>query len=511
MEKWVKKNRYWLLASVIFIAYTVGNALYSPRPIFADALRGIEILRYSELFGSFNQMFFPNPHQPDELLSVFVAWWTPGQYQWLYVFVQLTNDLGLASFLAAIVALIIGTIGWIRLWQKCGFSNMWFLVFVVMLNANYYWHFLMYIGGDVLLFAVLPYFIQSALFHKKFWIWLPFWLVLGFWAKASFVVFAIPIVMVHFWSKKFYISTYLKLTPTICIGIALYYFYLNNGATPTGTEDLEGYYNLPQRWWNGMIYMLATPLAVHFWGWSVIEKLWISQHISEWQVYLLFLLLAAIGWFLLRKLNWQKPYYRMAISTFIFVAIFFSLQQVKMAAISFESRHFYPLALIFLPLIFEGVRKQVYQRIYFVFIFITLILGIVDASRFTLLAKSHTQQHIIHNNITLPLKDVPEIPIPNDVILVTDIWEYTCALPNHSHKLALEVLGEDHQGYLFRVLHGIESDDRPEFRHLGDSKKEIIGVFFRLSKSEVSQLLKNRSFTLLSETESYFMIQTHPN
>ena len=131
-------------------------------------------------------MYFPNPHMPDELLSVFVAWWTPGQYQWPELFMYIVGNRSHAIMLSTILALAIGVWGWVRLWKLAGFSHTWILLLILILHRNFYWHVLLYMGGDVLLFAVLPHFFMAVLRGKNFWIQLPFWLLVGFWAKASF-------------------------------------------------------------------------------------------------------------------------------------------------------------------------------------------------------------------------------------------------------------------------------------------------------------------------------------
>jgi hypothetical protein len=473
----------------VFIAlYYLGGYLVAPMASFADALRGFEVIRYSESFGTWNRMYFPNPHIPDELLSVFVSWWTPGQYQWPALFMHVAGNWSNAIALSVVLALASGVWGWARLWKFSGFPHIWILLLILILHRNFYWHILLYMGGDVLLFAVLPHFFMAVLRGKNFWIQLPFWLLIGFWAKASFILFALPAVIMRYWSHRYIVLTYIRLLPAAVVGILLFYFYLQPGETPSGTVDMEGYVNLPHRWWNGLIYSFSAPFAVNFWGWSMAESLWKSGIASEWMIYAIFIVMTMAGGFLLLKKGKYSEYQKLSLAVFLFIAVFFTFQQSRFAAISFEARHFYPVALLTLPLLLNGFKRIAPTPFHVPALIVILTIGTIDCGRFYPLKQGIAQNHCLQNKMVLPVCSEANYE-PGDII-VTDTWNYLPAI-NSTHKLTVEVYDSSASGYQFRVLHGIESDDRPVFSQLGTGKRKLKGVFFTMKESEIRALLQN--------------------
>ncbi len=497
---------WWRLLAVVLI-YVIAFRTFSDITIlFADALRGLEVMRYNMHFGTFNLMYYPLPSQPDVLTSTFVSWWTPGQYQWLQLWMMMGLSMEKAVLLASMMVYLVGILGWIRLWRRSGFNKLLLpLAALLILNRNTYWFTIMYMGGDVLMFAVLPYFIHAVLWQRKLWRWLPLWIVLGLWAKASFIVIAIPAVVIRYWSKRFYLKTYLELVPTIVVAVVVYLYYFQQGSTPTNTTDLEGYVNLPHNRWNGLLYALSAPLSSTLWAWSVIESLWKNQIVSEWMVYAMFVVMIVATAFILKKVSIRRLYTKIAIGVWLFYSVFFSVQQMMMSAISFEVRHFVPVGILFMPVIWDTLNRNIKPQICNALLVAVLLTGVLDMSRIPFIHRSIEESQAAYNGLLLPVNG-PIETLKEQSLLVTDVWEYVVTQPHLTHKMVVEKNEAGMSEPRFKLIHGIESSQRPQFNSIGRGRRPLVGVFFRLDKEDVQQLVGARTI-VMEQCDGYIMVR----
>jgi hypothetical protein len=482
------------IALLTLLGFLIALWMY-PIPSFADALRGFATATSMLNGGEFNHLNFVNPHRPDELLSVFVAWWTPGQYLAPMVFYLFGSNWILAQKITLSICLLVGVYGWVKLWKTHFPQVHWsWLLLLLVLNRNFYWHTLLYMGGDVLLFSILPYFFHHALKGKNFHWFLPLWLVVGFTAKAAFIVFAIPVVIWRYRNKLFTISSFIEVLPTAAVSIALWFFFLQMGDTPTSNIDMEGYGNLPHRSWNGWLYAFSAPVASPFWLWSGMESLWKTGKIPEYLLYAVFGSLAIISIMMSFPKNTKHAYRTLAFLVFIFVGSFFALQQMRWAAISFEARHFYPVGLLMLPIIVEKLPKAILPLIF--------VVSLTDVARYPSLKKKINAEHCESNGLFLPY--CAKYEIPKTAIIITDVWDALPGFP-HTHKVAIEPVPESKS---FRVLTGIEQKQSIEFEQFGVSNKPKIGFFFKLDEAVVQHLNLDNLIILEKKTKNSFSNST---
>src|SRR5262249_7737999 len=109
--------------------------------------------------GSFNKITAPDPANIAEDVSYFLTWWSPGQYLIPGTFVWLGTDYGLAISLTTFFATVIGFFGWAQVARS--FDVSYFVLFLFMFGLVTFRYvtvpFLIYNGGEVLLFAVAPW------------------------------------------------------------------------------------------------------------------------------------------------------------------------------------------------------------------------------------------------------------------------------------------------------------------------------------------------------------------
>jgi hypothetical protein len=143
-----------LIPIILFLA-----SLYFPPRINLDAQVGFLALRNMLEGGDFNSIPLPDPTNIANDVVTFLTLWTPGQYLVPGGFVWLGTNYGLAVSLTALIATLIGVLGWIQVARSFGVRSFVLFVFVLGLNTFSYVTntFRVYNGGEVLLFAAAPW------------------------------------------------------------------------------------------------------------------------------------------------------------------------------------------------------------------------------------------------------------------------------------------------------------------------------------------------------------------
>ena len=135
------------------------GSLYIPPTIVSDSGVGFLALRSMLEGGAFNSITAPDPANIANDVAIFLTWWSPGQYLVPGSFIWLGTSYGLAVSLTTLIATLIGVVGWIQVARSFAVSSFVLFVFVLGLNTfPYVTHrFLMYWGGELLLFAAAPW------------------------------------------------------------------------------------------------------------------------------------------------------------------------------------------------------------------------------------------------------------------------------------------------------------------------------------------------------------------
>ena len=143
-----------LVPIILFI-----GSLYIPPIIFIDSGIGFLALRSMLEGGAFNNITVADPANIANDVAIFLTFASPGQYLVPGIFIWLGTSYGLALSLTALVATLIGVVGWIQVARSFAMSSFVLFVFVLGLSTFTYvtLPFRMYHGGELLLFAAAPW------------------------------------------------------------------------------------------------------------------------------------------------------------------------------------------------------------------------------------------------------------------------------------------------------------------------------------------------------------------
>jgi hypothetical protein len=151
-EKLLKLARFLpLLVPIILFLIS----LHFPPMMANDSGVGFLALRSMLDGGAFNCITLPDPANIARDVAIFLTWWSPGQYLVPGSFVWLSTSYGLALSLTALIATLIGVLGWIQVARSFAVSSFVLFAFVLGLNTFAYvtLPFQLYWGGELLLFA----------------------------------------------------------------------------------------------------------------------------------------------------------------------------------------------------------------------------------------------------------------------------------------------------------------------------------------------------------------------
>jgi hypothetical protein len=139
---------------ILFIA-----SLYIPPGVSYDPSAGFRVLQNMLNGGAFNTVTVPDPANIAQDVIIFQTWWSPGQYLVPGSFIWLGSNYGLALSFTALIATLIGVVGWIQVARSFAVTPFVLSIFVLGLCTFSYvtLPFQTYNGGEPLLFAVAPW------------------------------------------------------------------------------------------------------------------------------------------------------------------------------------------------------------------------------------------------------------------------------------------------------------------------------------------------------------------
>ena len=156
---WIASSSYGCYALLLIPIILFLGSLYIPPKMNLDSLVGFLVLHSMLGGGAFNCLTEPDPANIANNIVTFLTIWSPGQYLVPGIFISFGADFGLALSLTALIATLIGLLGWIQVARSFAVSSFVLFVFVLGLSTFSYvtLPFRNYTGGEVLLFAVAPW------------------------------------------------------------------------------------------------------------------------------------------------------------------------------------------------------------------------------------------------------------------------------------------------------------------------------------------------------------------
>lgn len=150
----------YVLTGLIVLAYTIGIAIVGPS-MYSDQGTGFLVLEAMKRGGPFNKMAVPDPADISRDLDFFVAWWSPGQYLVPAAFEALGFNLGQAITITVALCSALGLVGLHFLYRGWDFPPLSIAVtLLVLASTRLFSHqFTYYIGGEIILFALTPWFL----------------------------------------------------------------------------------------------------------------------------------------------------------------------------------------------------------------------------------------------------------------------------------------------------------------------------------------------------------------
>ena len=319
-----------------------------------------------QMGGPFNTFISPDQDDISKNTSLYLTWWSPGQYLLPYFFqLLLSMNTGHATALTVTIFQLSGVLGFYCFFKKIGFTpivSALSIAFIVCQQA-FVLPFVFYNGGEVLLFGFEGWFLYGCVAIEKpglkmaLFVLLSGWL--GFLFKSSFVWIYVAGLMC-LWLRLSAINNKLNvgklIKNAVWVGItaslslaAIYVFFLSKGANPAAAS---AGLNID---WRNFTFPIGSPMLS---GFSVddlahgllfhpvgsllspgyaIMVLAISAFVSLGPV-------AAIMRYV------PKNNYRLIIIVFYTISVlFFSLAFMRQSSISYESRHFRAIGLLIVP------------------------------------------------------------------------------------------------------------------------------------------------------------------
>ena len=205
------------IALVLPIVYTIVSLFILPT-VYSDSATGFHIWEAMRRGAPFNYEIGPNPADISRDAQAFFTNWTPGQYIFPGLLELLGLSLGHAIILVAGIFSLVGTIGWLKLYDALGFPPRVaaITVVIVVCSRNFALPFGHYNGGEVLLFGGAP------------------WFLLLVWRLRSFPWLALPLIVAASLAVVF-----LKLTGALVAGAAIGAAVLAERVWPVTTDVIR--------------------------------------------------------------------------------------------------------------------------------------------------------------------------------------------------------------------------------------------------------------------------------
>ncbi len=336
--------------------------------------------------GPFNTLSIPAPNNIIENRTLFLTWWSPGQYMVPGVLSSLLGlSLGMASLWVTLAFSVLGLVGWHFVFQQFEFDKLTIAlsIFFIATSRLFTINFLNYTGGELLLFGSQPWTIWFYYKYRsqpiKLFVGLLLLSLLCFFFKSAYTIgFAALCGCAGLAFLGDFLQTRKILNPAFWVALAMglcmlcYLALTQLGFVSLGTSPITSTSQPFKIAWTSF-ETLTYPLTHWFSIAEIYPQLLLRMELSWWvhgvYYFLMFLGFLGLVWVLLQT--------RYTNARWIFIGFYgvycgvFLLLYNKGAEISIEYRHTKVVAYLFLPFLLVALRRSQW---YFKLVFLTLII-----------------------------------------------------------------------------------------------------------------------------------------
>lgn len=484
----------------------------------ADVLRGYESMYQFMDGGSCNTLTYPSLSSPE--FSYYIAWWSPGHWLFPYLFICLgIESIQVIQVLLITVCLSLALYGYIHLFKAFGFNRkeIWISMLAILTSQSFYWHTFLYYGGDLLFLSIVPFFVLFLVKHTEYPTWkrigsFSLLIIAGLIAKNTFVIVIIggliflSITTLDSSTRKEGRQLLLYLLIGAIAICWIYITHLSKGETPASAIDLEGYTGVPNNFIGDISYALGSPIGIFSRFTVLIQKVGGLAFGNFLQLLpLAFMLVFYIRSFLKRDKIYHQVILWFCLPFFCAFSIFF----LQDKAISYEMRHFAPIAFVFFP----GIIQWLYSFNYKGVITLAIVLFcLVDLGLFALNVKQLNETHLMWNSLKLPKSDVNVLKSIekwdnthcNGLIIIDDYWQLSVGQLQND-KVVLRLRNDS-----VEVVSGMELDHPDKLDDLSiltETYSNILYVVKNTSNWNLVDKIETEEFHKLQEIETYTLIE----
>lgn len=345
-----------LLLMLLIMPFYIG--IYT----FADAIRGFEIMQEYKAGAAFNTLNYPGINSP--LVSYQVAWWAPAQ--WLIpFFIQMISgitDLQLLQQISVAFSLIFAIAGFYKIFQRLNIDpfvrNISLLL--ILTSPLFYWQSLMYFGGDLFTLAFFPWFVlflisrnsKTKLTDAVLFLLLG---IIGLYIKTSFLLLIASGGLFLFFREQQTLKDQFRSNWHFilsAIGVLVYAkLFLLTGETPGSAYDYEGWFGVPNTLSGDLLYSPGSPVGILTTLSMFLQKTE-AQSMSGIVIILSKGVLVLLSLKVVFSTIWKDQKYGKLLLLFALpYLLFFIYFYLTDKAVSYEMRHFAPIAFLFFPAI----------------------------------------------------------------------------------------------------------------------------------------------------------------
>lgn len=501
---------FGLLILILFVL--AGNMLWFGTGTFADVFRGYESWNQYLLGAGWNTLNYPSVAHPQ--YSYFVTWWSPAQW---YVPYLLNSYWGISSiqviqFLLIASLLGISLFGYYLCFKKLGFpSEVNLLALISIATCKiFYWHTLLYFGGDLFLLAYTPYWVLFVLSIKNqiepnsiLGIFL--FGVLGlFFKNTALILLFSAACFIAFRYKQQAFRTF-KPQPFLVylVCFALSYLaaeqYLSLGETPAKAYDPEGYQDIPNNFVGDIGYSLGSPFGIFSRFTFFTQKLNSGLFANSHQ--LVPMLISLIFIFGVRAEKY--PLYTSFLRTFCFPFLtVFGILYLQDRAVSYEMRHFAPVVFFFFPGFIAWFYHGKFRNIGMALLVFVCLADMANYARSLLLIE---KTHAFWNGYKIPKEDIIlmntieewDKTTQNGLLVIEDYW-FPVIAAKKNDKIVLSQQKENTY-----TVSGIELDYPDPFTHFGNIDEYSSVLLVASKETPFIQKQINRNFVPMKENRHY--------